>query len=397
MVKLYTGSLGRAHMRTTRKRLFISSSFMAAAALSLSTTRSSSSVQAFSPGFLSTTTTFIGTKDSSHCRSSLQRSRPPPSLQPVQRRHRLTIHESTSSVESTEPNGAINDNEEENKWSNILPVEEGSHNSARIRIANIDEASTVGEGFRRRLEATVTACRELGKSSLWIEVPISRASVMEVMARVGLRFHHALDETAVLNLWLQNGQSKIPEFATHNVGVGAFVVNSRDEILCVRELRRNYRPWKTPTGLTELGEQIDEGAIREVLEETGIKTKFHSLLGFRQTHGMAHNRSDLFFVCRLDPIEEVDANGNAIIPTPTPQESEIEKAEWVPLSEYRKMVNGGKDGKDPPPHHMMQHVLEVFDEERRIEKRVIESVVPGRKPNAVFYPATTTDSNSPRA
>jgi ADP-ribose pyrophosphatase YjhB (NUDIX family) len=196
---------------------------------------------------------------------------------------------------------------------------------------------------------------------------------------------------AVLNIWLQKGQSKIPEFATHNVGVGAFVVNSRDEILCVRELRRNYRPWKTPTGLTELGEQIDEGAIREVLEETGIRTRFHSLLGFRQTHGMAHNRSDLFFVCRLDPIEDIDAQGNAIIPKPTPQESEIEKAEWVPLAEYRTMVNG-EDGN--PPHPMMKHVLVVFDEERRIEKRIIESVVPGRKPNAVFYPAT---DSSPRS
>ena len=167
-------------------------------------------------------------KNFSHDDRSSLWSRPAHSLQTVQRRHRFAIRDSTSSVESTEPNGAIDDKEKvekheeeekEVKWRNVLPMEEGSHNSARIRITSIDEASTVGEAFRLRLAATVTACRELGKSSLWIEVPLSRASVMEPMAEVGLRFHHALDETAVLNIWLQQGQSKIPEFATHNVGV----------------------------------------------------------------------------------------------------------------------------------------------------------------------------------
>ena len=94
---------------------------------------------------------------------------------------------------------------------------------------------------------------------------MERASLIQDMKEFGLRFHHAFDETAVLSIWLlQDSESKIPEFATHNVGVGAVVVNSRDEILLVRELRKNYTPWKTPTGLTELGEQLDEAATREV-------------------------------------------------------------------------------------------------------------------------------------
>jgi len=212
---------------------------------------------------------------------------------------------------------------------------------------------------------------------------MSRAGLIEDMVDLGLRFHHAAGETAVLNVWLRGGESKIPEYATHNVGIGAVVVNSRDEILCVRELRKNYMPWKTPTGLSDLGEQIDEAAVREVMEETGIRTKFHSLLSFRQTHGLAHGRSDLFFVCRMDPIEEVDEDGNAIIPEPIPQEDEIAKAEWVPLDEYRAMVKGenGENG-----HPMMSHVIDVLDAERRIEKRVVKSIVPGRKPNAIYLP-----------
>lgn len=39
-------------------------------------------------------------------------------------------------------------------------------------------------------------------------------------------------------------------FTPGTVGVGAVVINSRNEVLCVRELRKNYLPWKTPTGKT---------------------------------------------------------------------------------------------------------------------------------------------------
>jgi ADP-ribose pyrophosphatase YjhB (NUDIX family) len=40
--------------------------------------------------------------------------------------------------------------------------------------------------------------------------------------------------------------------------------------------------WKLPGGLVEAGESIEVAAIREVWEETGVKTKFVSILGFRE-------------------------------------------------------------------------------------------------------------------
>jgi hypothetical protein len=167
-------------------------------------------------------------------------------------------------------------------FSDVLPFEKSSHNSAKVMVPGVDNVDSISSDkstFRDRLEATVTACRKLGRSSLWVEVPMSRAGLIEDMAELGLRFHHAKDEIAVLNVWLKDDMdTKIPEFATHNVGVGAVVVNSRDEILCVRELRKNYIPWKTPTGLSELGEQIDEAAVREVMEET-VSYWTKSLLG----------------------------------------------------------------------------------------------------------------------
>jgi ADP-ribose pyrophosphatase YjhB (NUDIX family) len=297
---------------------------------------------------------------------------------------------------SSSKNGVVTDE----SWNDVLPTEDGSHRSARIRIPAVATAEEEGHGgdsfdantFRERLENTVRACRERGKSSLWVEVPMTRCSLIETghMSELGFQFHHAINETAVLNLWLrQDSESKVPVYATHHVGVGAVVVNSRNEILLVRELRRNYRPWKTPTGLSDTGESLDEAAVREVLEETGVPTTFHSVLSFRQTHGMAHGTSDLFFVCRLDPIERVDEEtGKPIIPAPTAQACEIERAAWIPLDEYRKMVHDPVTGGHP----MMKHVLEVFDAGRHIEKDVVQSVVPGRKPNAVYYPNKPTAS-----
>lgn len=273
------------------------------------------------------------------------------------------------------------------QWSDILPHEQGSHNSAKVVVPS--EVSSydpfLSENIANLFQSTVLACKESGKSSMWVHVPMTRSSVIEKgkLFELGFRFHHAEDSVSVLNLWLKDSESKVPNFSTHNVGVGAFVVNSRNEVLCVRELRKNYMPWKTPTGLSELGEPIEEAAIREVLEETGIRTTFHSVLGFRQTHGMAHGRSDMYFVCRLDPVEEKDEEGNVIIPEPCAQECEIESAEWIPFEDYKRMVDG-RDGQQG--HPMMSHVVQAYESGWLIEKTVVQSVVPGRKLNAVFFP-----------
>ncbi len=294
----------------------------------------------------------------------------------------------------------IMDNE---KGSLLLPYVDGSHRSAKIIVPPIDEeqvtissssdrntianydSMTIHE-FKERLEATIISCKQLGKSALWVEVPMSQARYIEGMGDIpGLNLHHTKENTIHLCLWLNdNVENKIPEYATHQVGVGAMVVNSRDEILCVRELRNNYRPWKIPGGLADLGEQLEEAAIREVKEETGIDCEFQSVLGFRHTHGLQFGRSDLYFVCRLSPIEKkCDDTGITIIPEPTAQESEIAAAAWIPLQEYRDMVNGITTGE---PHAMMQRMMSLHDiEENDIQRTVINSIVPGRKPSPLYH------------
>ncbi len=274
----------------------------------------------------------------------------------------------------------------------LLKFEDHSHGSVKIMIHQDDILSDdYKKDFRIRLEATIEACRNLHKSALWIAVPMIQAGLIESMAHIeGLEFHHASGKIANLCIWLKDDiENKIPEYATHQVGVGAMVVNSRNEILCVRELRNNYRPWKLPGGLAELGEQLDEAAIREVKEETGIDCRFKSILSFRHTHRVQFGRSDLYFICRLEPIEVSTSSANEVdIPEPVAQPGEIAAAAWVPLEDYRAMVNGEN------PHPMMQRALELFDGEHYIHQTIVSSIVPGRKPSPIYHTPLGASSKS---
>ena len=77
-------------------------------------------------------------------------------------------------------------------------------------------------------------------------------------------------------------------------------------------------------GRRRIGEHLVDGVLREVREETGIETRFVELVGFRHWHGYRFGKSDIYFICRLDPLtEEIRV-----------QESEIEMCMWMPLGDY---------------------------------------------------------------
>src|SRR5437867_12480757 len=70
------------------------------------------------------------------------------------------------------------------------------------------------------------------------------------------------------------------EFPDHPlVGVGGAVIH-RDRVLLIR---RGGEPlkgeWSIPGGLVELGEELAEGARREILEETGLEVEPLEVIG----------------------------------------------------------------------------------------------------------------------
>ncbi|MDQ5988163.1 MAG: Bifunctional NMN adenylyltransferase/Nudix hydrolase [Syntrophus sp. SKADARSKE-3] len=62
-----------------------------------------------------------------------------------------------------------------------------------------------------------------------------------------------------------------PDFP--RVGVGAIVIKEGKVLMIKRAAKPNQNLWAIPGGMLELGETLQEGAEREIFEETGIRIK----------------------------------------------------------------------------------------------------------------------------
>ena len=118
----------------------------------------------------------------------------------------------------------------------------------------------------------------------------------------------------------------VPSFASHYIGAGGVVTNSSNELLVVSEKYRRTKKafFKLPGGTIQPKEKISTGVMREILEETGIKTSFESMVCFRHQQEYRFNMADIYFVCKL----------KAITNTISKQDSEIDECHWIPMKKY---------------------------------------------------------------
>lgn len=181
--------------------------------------------------------------------------------------------------------------------------------------------------FLSILRPSISNWKQQGKKGVWIKLPIHLANVVETLIKEGFWYHHAEPKYLMLVHWIADSANTIPANATHRVGIGAFVVNEKREVLVLQEKTGHFQgtgSWKFPTGVADQGEDICAAAVREVKEETGIDSEFVEVLAFRQSHMTFFEKSDLFFVCLLRPLSfDIKI-----------QEVEIEAAKWMPFDEY---------------------------------------------------------------
>ncbi|MBV9359286.1 MAG: NUDIX domain-containing protein [Chloroflexi bacterium] len=188
-----------------------------------------------------------------------------------------------------------------------------------------DELPQDADEFRQRLEESLGTWEEAGYKLVWLEVPVRRARLIPIAVEAGFGFHHS-DEGYLLLTRRLMPDAFIPLHATHYIGVGGVVVNDRQELLVVSErYRRDNRPYyKLPGGQLQPGEHLVGAVLREVLEETGVRARFESLICFRHWHGYRYGKSDIYFVCRLAPLSQ-DLQMQA---------EELDECLWMPVQDY---------------------------------------------------------------
>ncbi len=207
----------------------------------------------------------------------------------------------------------------------MVDVLEASTNPFRGVVPKPTALPENPEAFRQRLHHSLQVWQEDGCLVVWLEIPIDRALLIPVAVAAGFTFHHTGEDHLMLTHRLV-ADAFVPPYATHYIGAGGVVVNDARELLVVSEKYRSRRgpAYKLPGGALQPGEHLADGVIREVLEETGVQTRFQALACFRHWHEYRHGKSDIYFVCRLTPLSQEIAM----------QAEEIAECLWMPVHTF---------------------------------------------------------------
>lgn len=153
--------------------------------------------------------------------------------------------------------------------------------------------------FASVLRASTSEWRQQGKKGIWIKLPIKLVNLVEAAVNEGFSYHHAEPSYLMLVKWISQSENKLPANASHRVGIGAFVTNSKDEVLVVQEKNGKFKGtgvWKFPTGVVDEGEDICAAAMREVEKRQALRQNFRKFLhsGKATTHSLASQICSLF-------------------------------------------------------------------------------------------------------
>ncbi|MGJ7878413.1 NUDIX hydrolase [Streptomyces rochei] len=107
----------------------------------------------------------------------------------------------------------------------------------------------------------------------------------------------------------------------HSVSVAGVVVRDDGRVLVIR--RADNGTWEPPGGVLELDERPEDGAVREVLEETGIRVSVERLTGVYKN--ISRGVVALVFLCRpVDGAERTSSESTAV--------------EWLTAEEVAKVM-----------------------------------------------------------
>ncbi|NMO91810.1 NUDIX hydrolase [Actinomycetospora sp. TBRC 11914] len=107
----------------------------------------------------------------------------------------------------------------------------------------------------------------------------------------------------------------------HSVSVAGVAFDDEGRVLLIK--RRDNGQWQAPGGVLELDETFEQGVIREVLEETGVRVEVCTLTGVYKNLKLGV----VALVYRCRPLD-----GDAAVST------ESEQVAWVDLDQALKLM-----------------------------------------------------------
>ena len=191
----------------------------------------------------------------------------------------------------------------------------------------IDPQSTQisSQNFKQSLFALLDSSKKEKKNLLWLDLTTQQYQHIAIALELGFTFHNCEAKRTTLTYQVKP-DAYIPVPPTHTMGVGAIVINDKNEILLVRDrISNNHSIYKLPGGMVEHADKLSDAVEREVYEETGIESKLIKMVSVLNSHPYRFNKSNMYIVFQLEPLSS-EIN---IIDT-----HEIELALWLPLDEF---------------------------------------------------------------
>ena len=181
--------------------------------------------------------------------------------------------------------------------------------------------------FLLKIRKSLECWKESGRRGVWLKIPSSKIDFASAALELGFVMHHAEKDYLMLTNWLTEEENKLPSNASHQVGIGCVAFNEDGKLLSVQEKTGGFQGiWKLPTGLVNAKEDLNIACQREVMEETGVQTEFIGILSFRHMHNSLFGKSDLFFVCLMNPTTTEIYK----------EHTEIAACEWIDVDRYTK-------------------------------------------------------------
>lgn len=230
----------------------------------------------------------------------------------------------------------------------MLQFQEDVYNGITINRTSINTDS-----FEIDLKELISFANGENKSLIWLTLNSKDGTKIAIALDLGFKFNTCNESELVLVLKLQDVY--VPFMPTHTVGVGGIVIAENKILMIQEKIKSHHSIYKLPGGMLDLGSSLEESVIREVYEETGIKTELDKMVSVFNSHPYRFDKSNTYYTFKLKPL---NFNINII------DTNEIALALWYDLDEFFANKKIGDFQKDLVKSALNNNGLKKLDASR---------------------------------